>query len=391
MKYDIIVIGAGPIGLIFARSLAETGLKIVIIEKKPLNKLAKPEYDGREIALTHFSYKILKRLEILDFIPKKYISKIKNAKVLNEESSYSLIFDTAQNKKDSIGFVISNNRILKAGYNSIKHYKNIKILNNQEVVSIGVNEKATSVGLLKGNNLQASLIVAADSRFSPSRRILGVPTSILDFGRTCIVCNMSIELDHMNTAYEMFKFDKTVAVIPLNNYQVSIVITVNSSESNNIINMSVNKFEAYLEDRLASRFGKMKLTSSLFSYPLISTYAKKFSSNKVAFIGDAAVGMHPVTAHGFNLGIRSINILSGLINKSLYLGNDFSSVKLLEEYDKSLHKISFPLYHATNILVKLYTNNSITAKYARRLLLRLGNNLNPAKNYIIKKLMDDTL
>ena len=69
MKYDIIVIGAGPIGLIFARSLAETGLKIVIIEKKPLNKLAKPEYDGREIALAHFSYKILKRLEILDFIP----------------------------------------------------------------------------------------------------------------------------------------------------------------------------------------------------------------------------------------------------------------------------------------------------------------------------------
>ena len=390
MKYDIIIIGAGTVGLIFAKSLGETGLKIAVIEKKPINKLSKPEFDGREIALTHFSYKILKKLQILDFIPNKYISKIKKAKVLNEESSYSLFFDTSKNKKDSIGFVISNARILKAGYNSIKQYKNIKILNNQEVVSIVTNKKNASVGLLKGNNIQASLVIAADSRFSPSRKMIGISTSMLDFGRTCIVCNMSIELDHKNVAYEIFKFDKTIAVIPLNNYQVSVVITVNSVESNNILNMSANKFEADLENRLALRFGKMKLISRLFSYPLISTYAKKFTSNRVAFIGDAAVGMHPVTAHCFNLGIRSINILSDLINKSFYLNNNFSSRKLLEEYDKSLHKISFPLYHATNILVKLYTNNSITAKYARRLILRLGN-FKPAKNYIIKKLMDDSI
>ena len=107
MKYDIIIIGAGPVGLIFAKSLAETGLKIVVIEKKPINKLSKPEYDGREIALTHFSYKILKKLQILDFIPKKYISKIKKAKVLNEESSYSLFFDTSEFSPQPVNNVIT--------------------------------------------------------------------------------------------------------------------------------------------------------------------------------------------------------------------------------------------------------------------------------------------
>ena len=70
MKKDIVIIGAGPAGLSLACSLAETNLDIIVIEKKPIKHLSMPEYDGREIALTHFSKKILEDLNIWIRLPK---------------------------------------------------------------------------------------------------------------------------------------------------------------------------------------------------------------------------------------------------------------------------------------------------------------------------------
>ena len=78
--------------------------------------------------------------------------------------------------------------------------------------------------------------------FSATRRMMGISTSMLDFGRTCIVCTMDAELPHNDTAYECFHFDRTLAVLPLNNNQVSVVITLGSEESADVLNMSTGKF-----------------------------------------------------------------------------------------------------------------------------------------------------
>ncbi len=99
MQYDIIIIGAGPTGLSFARDIADTNLKIAIVEKQPESLLANPPYDGREIALTHLSKNIMKQLGMWKNIPTDQISLIKKAKVLNGESPYSLNFDHRERVK----------------------------------------------------------------------------------------------------------------------------------------------------------------------------------------------------------------------------------------------------------------------------------------------------
>ena len=389
MKHDILIIGAGPAGLSFARDMAETGLNITIIEKHPESVLSNPPYDGREIALTHLSYKIMNNLGMWDLISDENISMIKAAKVLNGNSPYTLSFDHEEAGEDTLGFMISNNQIRKAAYESLSGFENVQILTEQEVDTIGSDDEKGWVALKDGERLEAPLVISADSRFSATRRMMGIPTSMLDFGRTCVVCTMSAELLHNDTAYECFHFDRTLAILPLNNNQVSVVITLPSEESANLLAMSKDNFAADIENRIERRFGAMKLTSELFPYPLVATFAKTFHANRFAVIGDAAVGMHPVTAHGFNLGLRGAHTLAKELKQNIQSGSNASSQKSLERYSRLHRRAAAPLYHGTNAIVRLYTKNTPSAKLARRTLLRLGNRIKPAKRLIMNQLTEN--
>ncbi len=388
MKHDIIIIGAGPAGLSFARDMADTGLDIVLLEKQPESILAEPPYDGREIALTHLSRNIMSDLGTWDIIPDDNISLIKTAKVLNGDSSYALSFDHKEAGEETLGFMISNQQIRKAAYKSLEGFKNIQILTEKEVSSLGTDNAKGWVELSDGARIEAPLIIAADSRFSAARRTMGISTSMLDFGRTCIVCTMSAELPHNDTAYECFHFDRTLAILPMNNNQVSIVITLKSEESAEVLSMSEDDFASDIERRIEGRFGKMALTSVLFPYPLVATFAKSFYKNRFALIGDAAVGMHPVTAHGFNLGLRGARTLANELKATIQTGGEISSQTALERYSQKHRRASAPIYHGTNALVKLYTKDTPPAKFARHALLRLGNRIGPAKRLIMNQLTD---
>ena len=388
MKYDIIIIGAGPAGLSFARSLADTGLKIVLIEKNSKKVLANPPYDGREIALTHLSHKLMTDLGMWKLIPDGQHFKIRDAKVINGDSPYTLDFDHSEAGKENLGFMVSNAVIRKVAYESLDGFDNITILDKTEVKNVGTDASKGWVELGNGDRLQARLVIAADSRFSTTRRMMGISTSMLDFGRTCVVCTMSAELPHDDTAVECFHYDRTLAILPLPDNQVSIVVTMKSENADEVASMSKKDFGADIEKRTDNQFGTMNLTSKLFTYPLVATFAKTFYKNRFAVIGDAAVGMHPVTAHGFNLGLQGANTLATEIRKAISLGQDFAGSSVLEAYSTKHRRTCAPIYHGTNALVKLYTTDTPPARFARDALLHLGNIIKPARNLIMDQLTE---
>ena len=391
MKHDVVVIGAGPAGLSFAREIADTSLNVTLLEKSPESTLNDPPYDGREIALTHFSRRLLDNLGMWELFGEDGVSLIKDAKVLNGNSSYALSFTHEEAGEENLGYLVSNRDIRKAAYRSIAGYDNIQILNEKEVSALGTDDQKGWVTLSDGERLEAPLIVAADSRFSTTRRMMGIATPMLDFGRTCIVCTMSCELPHDDTAYEYFHFGRTLAVLPMNNNQVSIVITLKSQESAEVLSQSDASFASDIERRIKGRLGAMKLSSKLFPYPLVATLANKFCANRFAIIGDAAIGMHPVTAHGFNLGLRGAHTLASEIKTALSSGRDYASRAVLERYSNKHRRIGAPIYHGTNALVGLYTDERLPAKIARRALLRLGNRIKPAKRLIMNQLTESRL
>ena len=179
MNYDVIIIGAGPAGLSFARTLEDTNLKIALIEKSSLNDLKDPKEDGREIALTHLSVKLMKELGAWQRIEADSISPIKKAKVFNGDSSYSLDFTRPSRSMEALGYLIPNHLIRKAFYEEVETMKNVEIIANSNVDDIHINDAIGTVTLSSGVVLSAPLVVSADSRFSDTRRQMGISAHML--------------------------------------------------------------------------------------------------------------------------------------------------------------------------------------------------------------------
>ena len=388
MDYDIIIIGAGPAGLSFARALADSGLRLAVFEKKASEAIAQPAYDGREIALTHLSHKILQNLGMWSQIPADQILLMKHAQVTNGESPYVLSFDYQESGQDNLGFMVSNQNIRRAAYQSLVDKPTVSLHYGVEISKLGTTDQNAWVQLKNGKRLTAQMIVAADSRFSAARQMMGIGVSTLDFERTCIVCQMTTEKGHQDTAYEMFQLGRTLAILPLPDNRVSAVITLPTERRHDVLGLDAKSFAADIMQRTSHMFGEMELISDFYPYPLVGTYARQFYGKRFALIGDAAVGMHPVTAHGFNLGLRGAYSLAQQIQQEAALGLPFWTDPVLQIYAFNHRKISFPLYHGTNALVKLYTKEGPVARMARHGLLRLGHLVRPAKKMIMNQLTE---
>jgi 2-polyprenyl-6-methoxyphenol hydroxylase-like FAD-dependent oxidoreductase len=188
---------------------------------------------------------------------------------------------------------------------------------------------------------------------------------------------------HNNIAYEYFQYNQTLALLPYINNQSSIIATVFKNQANTLLKLNVNEFNSQMENNFNNQFGKMKLIGKRYSYPMITVYSKKFVANRFALIGDAAVGMHPVTAHGFNLGLNGIEILSNEIKLALERKIDIGSSSILRKFQYKLHRIAIPLYLSTNGIVSLYTNVTYPAKLARKYALRIVNKIKPVKQVFL--------
>ncbi len=388
MEYDIIIIGAGPAGLSFARSFADTKLNILLVEKSSLANIREPEPDGREIALTHLSKKLMRGLGAWDCIPAEEITGIKKASVVNGTSSYSLDFDTGRDSNQALGYMVSNHLIRKSLFDVVSMQENVELLTDVSVEKVSTDDQSASVTFSNGEQRTSRLIVAADSRFSETRRKTGISARMRDFSRVAIVCRMQHEKPHHDIATECFHYGRTLAVLPLADNTSSIVITVSTDQADNIVNMDEKAFNQDIQQRFNHRLGNMKLIGKRYPYPLVAVHADNFVSLRFALIGDAAVGMHPVTAHGFNLGLRGQNTLSAEIKSAMAKNKDFASEEVLKKYERKHMLISRPMYHGTNGIVTLFTNDTPPARLVRGMALRLAKNFPPIRQLITRSLTE---
>ena len=390
LQNDILVVGAGPAGLSFAAELAGSGLKVTLVERSPLEVLQNPPYDGREIALTHFTREIMQRLGIWELIPENEIYPLRDAKVLNGQSDYQLHFPQPTEARgepaDCLGYLISNHNIRKAAYEVVSKLDNVTILAGTGVKEVKTSSDEAQVILENGEVLAGKLLLAADSRFSQTRRQLGISSDMHDYSRTMFVCRMRHTLSNQHTAYECFHYGRTIALLPLEEYLTNTVITVDSDKAEMIRNLSPEELAATVREQLKGRLGDMELVSTIHNYPLVGMIAQRFYGTRSALIGDAAVGMHPVTAHGFNLGLSSADILAKLVLEAEQRGQDIGASSLLEKYSSKHMLHAQPIYHGTNMLLKLFTNETAPAKLLRGLVLRASNNFPPLKKLITKQL-----
>lgn len=385
---DVAVVGAGPAGLSFARALSGSGLKVTVIDPASVEELAEPAFDGREIALTHASKQRLEALDIWSRLPADEISPLRDACVYDGDSRWPMRISHQDGGAGQLGFLVANHRIRQAAFESFRVAGAAELIPGRRVVSVERGEAAHELLLDDGRWLRASLVVAADSRFSSTRRAFGIAARQRDFGRSMLVCRMRLECDHDQVAWEWFGHDQTLALLPLNDRQASTVITMPHAEIERLCRLDADDFSAEITARYQRRLGQMNLVSERKFYPLVGVWPDRLVAARFAAIGDAAVGMHPVTAHGFNLGLLSVDALARRIQAACSSGRDFAAAPLLRAYQAEHRRSSAPMYLATRTLIGLYTNSSLPARILRRAVLRGADGLAPFRRLIARSLTD---
>ncbi len=396
MDADIIIVGAGPAGLCLAQRLSGRSLKIIVLEQQTRDQLEAPPFDGREIALTQHSAKLMQDMGLWDLVPGADIAPLVDAKVMDGPSSFSMLIGHGLGGRSELGWLMSNHLIRQAAWTGVQQaiatHADITLMTGEKVSAVQSDATQGSVTLASGRTLRAKLLVAADSRFSSTRRMMGIAAHMHDFGKNMLVCAMTFEKPHHFAAWEWFGYGQTLALLPMNPHPVtgahraSAVITLPSREIEALMQMEPADFNAAVTRRFANRLGAMQLVSTRHNYPLVAVFPQRLVAKRFATVGDAAVGMHPVTAHGFNFALLSVEALTQEIAAALHTQADIGSTSLLQRYEVRQKRATLPLFWMTRLIVEIYTRDTAPAKLVRKVLLRLSDQLIPFKRSIARSL-----
>lgn len=386
MYFDILVIGAGPAGLAFSAMASDMGLKVGLFDRQTKTALTNPKNDGRDIAVSEASRKILADLGAWQKINKADISPIRAAKVMDGDAPFALDFNPGSAGADKLGNIISNHIIRRALYAVASKKENITLFAGAEVKSLTRDANTAAVTLADGKVYTSQLAIAADTRFSGIRREAGIKADMHDFGQTMIVGRMHGTTPHNHIATEHFRYDGGLAILPLNNDIASVVQTFSAEEAARFMAMNDEDYARATEPRLKGIMGKLSCVSERVAYPLVGVYAQSFYTERLALIGDAAVGMHPVTAHGFNFGIQGVSSLIGHLRRAHSRGLDLGNVNALKAYDRDHRRHTWSLYQLTEKMMRLYTADTIPARVLRKAALVAAQGALPVKDVLMAKL-----
>jgi ubiquinone biosynthesis UbiH/UbiF/VisC/COQ6 family hydroxylase len=392
MTFDITIIGAGPAGLGLARSLAGHGLRIAIVERSPRAVLEDPPFDGREIALTHESADHLRALGAWDRIPAAEISPMGEARVLNGPFDHALRFQPPRQAQTTLGHFVPNHLIRRSLFQSVAECADVSLIDRSAAAGIQTDANGATLTLDDGTRIASRLIVAADTRFSEMRRRMGISARTRNFGKTMMVCRMAHEKPHGSVATEWFGYGRTIAILPLNGTTdapnlSSLVLTLRPEKIERLKALDPDAFSTEVTRLYQNRLGSMRLMGPRVAFPLVGVYADRFVARRFALIGDAAVGMHPVTAHGFNFGLSGARTLAGLVTEAFAAGNDIGAAPLLAAFEARHRRATGPLYLATNATVGLFTDDRFPARVMRDAVIRTGEILTPFRQAISARLI----
>ena len=382
---DIVVAGAGPIGLAFAASLQETGLRIVLVDPQAEEALADPADDGREIALTDRSVGMLTKLGAWGKVPACDIAPLRRMQVLNGPSSYALQFGDGAS---GVGRFAPNHQLRRSLHRVVQQQSKTSILAGRSVVSMQVEGDSAVVKLSDGKLLRAGLVVAADTRRSALRQQQNISASLHDYRQRMLVCPVAHPLPHRETATAWFEYGQTLVTLPLNDGRSSAVLTVSEADAAFLMGLDDTAFGREVTRRYHGRLGPMQPVGKRHAVPVMTVYAQRFTGRRFALLGDAAVGMHPTTAHGFNFGLLGQDALAGVLRRAVSSGRDVADPVALRRYETAHRGETRLFFLGAEAIMRLYAaGESLPARLLRDGALRIGN-LPPFRQALTARMRD---
>jgi 2-octaprenyl-6-methoxyphenol hydroxylase len=383
---DIIIVGGGHAGLSLAACLGAAGLKVICLECGAARARREARFDGRTLALSFRSMQTLRQGGVARLIEKD-ICPILDIRVADQDSRNYLDFHHTEVGANPFGWIIENRLFNRALEERIAETTHVSMVTQATVAHLESNRPLAEVTLTDGRAFAAPLIVGADGRRSVCRGLANISSYGWDYHQTAVVCTIAHSKPHFNMAVEHFLPVGPFATLPMTRQRSSIVWTEKSASADALMQMNETDFTNRLEKKVFDYLGAIKLVGLRFSYPLTLQHAKQYTAQRLALVGDAAHGIHPIAGQGFNLGMGDIDVLTEELVNASRLGLDLGAVDVLRRYERRRKFENGNMVLMTDVLDRLFSNAVPPIQVLRRLGLGVVENWPSLRRFFMRTAM----
>lgn len=384
MKFDIVVIGGGLVGASLLAALKDSGLKLALIEARPLAPLPTDDsWDARVYAISPGSVAFLQSCGVWQRMEASRITPVYEMLVYGDDTASHIGFSAYESGVSELACIIENRRLQRAIWDQLAEAENVQIFCPAQYVSLTWHDSHVELTLADGTVLQTSLLIGADGVNSRVREQAGITIKRHSYHQTGIVANFEVERHHHHIAYQWFRRDGVLALLPLSGKRVSMVWSAKTALADELLTLSPEALCEQVSQAATHQLGAMQVITSQRGFPLNFVQAQTLIKPRLALIGDSAHGIHPLAGQGVNLGLRDARELADIMRQFSGLG-DCGELALLRSYERKRKEDILAMQWVTDGLHKLFYSEDAAIMRIRNVGLGITNRFPLIKNRLMR-------
>lgn len=372
-QYDIVIAGGGMIGASLALALAPLSLRVAVVEAVARGEQQQPSFDDRSTALSRSSQRMFRAMGLWQDIAISS-TPIRSIHVSDRGRFGFSHINAKEQGVDALGHVVINRTLGEVLQNALPEVDGLELICPGKICSVDLRPEMAAVGIEDpdGNsrNLTCNLLVAADGANSAVREMVGISASRVDYDQLAVVGNLKPEKPPMNCAFERFTDSGPIAMLPVSDDRAAFVWTLPPAKADEVMQLSDEAFTKELQDAFGFRLGTLTRVGKRAAYPLALSKASRLVAGRCVLVGNAAHGLHPVAAQGFNLGLRDVAALSDCIADARAAPDqliDVGDADILEDYAEWRRADQRKLVRITDGIVRLFGSARAPVRALRNL------------------------
>lgn len=395
-SYDVIINGAGMAGLTLGLALSQGGLSVLMLERQPFEDQLSPTYDGRASAIAYACFRQWDVIGVGDHLRQ---SACRMDEILVTDGPlpgaasikplpfylHFLASDISDRTGDEpLGYMVENRLVRHALYQKAKDAENLTLLVPESVTDWTESPSGVEATLSNNERVSAALIVSAEGRGSSLRQKAKIGHLAWDYDQSAIVFTLRFAKDHKNIAYEHFLPSGPFAILPMTDQRACIVWSEKHAKAKALHAMPEADFMAHLMARVGDMLGDCELVSPRFIYPLGLGLAEEMVKGRLALLGDAAHGIHPIAGQGLNLGLKDAAALGQVLIEAARLGEDLGSNLVLERYARWRRFDNVTTSLIMDGFVRLFSNPNPFLRLARDVGMGIVGKIKPLSRFLME-------
>ncbi len=386
---DIAVIGGGLNGAALALAVAREGFSVALFDAAPLETRADEGFDGRATAIAAGSRAMLRKLGVWERVEDttEPISDIvvSDGRVSEGASPLFLHFDHKEVGDEPFGTLVENRFLRRALYDAVAGEDAIEHIAPVKVKQVEYGTGWATLHLDDGSEHRARLAVACDGRRSRTALAAGVKYTGWDYGQTGIVCTVAHEKPHEGVAHEYFLPSGPFAILPLKDNRSSLVWTERSDLAKAAMELDEVSFEGEVARRFGAFLGEVTVTGPRWSYPISLSLAHDYVKPRLALVGDAAHGVHPIAGQGLNLGFKDSAALAEILGEAARRGEDIGDLNVLRRYERWRRFDNTAMALGMDTLNRLFSNDLAPVRLMRDLGIAAVGRIGPLRRMFMRQ------